>query len=177
MEPRNSAFQSGHIRWQDVPADVAPQEREGIKIQNYMSEARRVADQRDLLAYVKYGSSKYHEKLREVERHEQDSAERRHSLLKDYPNRAELQKPSALERRREIIARDSRFYGVSAWFGGLLMAVGGVSGFVYCGVHPDGTTGNPLFLLGLTAFGLLLTVGMSKHLGKAIGELPRFWKS
>jgi hypothetical protein len=85
MEPKNSAFQSGHIRWQDVPADVAPQEREGIKIQNYMSEARRVADQRDLLAYVKYGSSKYHEKLREVERHEQDLAERRHSLLKDYP--------------------------------------------------------------------------------------------
>jgi hypothetical protein len=57
------------------------------------------------------------------------------------------------------------------------MAVAGVSGFVYCGVHPDGTTGNPLFLLGLTAFGLLLTVGLSKHVGKAIGESLAFGKA
>ena len=177
MEPRNSVSQSAHIRWEDAAAEAVPPERERIEIQNYINEARRVADQRDLLAYIKYGSSKYHEKLVEVERHEQDLAEQRHSLLKDYPNRAELQKLSAVERRREIIARDSRFYGVSACIAGLLMAVAGISAFVYCRVHPDGTTGNPLLLLGLAAFGLLLSVGTSKHVGKAIGELPRFWKS
>src|SRR6516164_2088791 len=104
MENSNIAFQSGHIRREDAPVDATPRERERIQIQNYMNEARRIADQRDLLAYIKYGSSKYHEKLREVERYEQDLAERRHSLLEAYPNWAELQKLSALERRREIIA-------------------------------------------------------------------------
>jgi hypothetical protein len=128
-------------------------------------------------AYIKYRSSKYHEKLREVERCEQDLAERRHSLLKEYPNRAELLKLSALERRREIIARDSRFYGVSACIAGLLMAIAGVSGFVYCHAHPDGTTGSPLLLLGLAAFGLFLSAGTSGQVGKAIGELPPARKS
>jgi len=104
-------------------------------------------------------------------------AERRRILLNDYPNRAELQKLSALERRREIIAGESRFYGVSACIAGLLMAVAGISGFVYCRVLHDGTSGNPLLLLGLAAFGMLLSVSMSKHVGKAIGELSRFWKS
>ena len=177
MEPRNSASQSRHIRWVDAPADAAPQERERIEIQNYMNEARRIADQRDLLAYIKYGSSKYHEKLLEVERYEQDLAERRHTLLEAYPNRAELQKLSALERRREIIARESRFYRVSACLAGLLMAAAGISAFVYCRVHPDGGSANPPLVIGLAAFGLLLSAGTSKHVGKAIGELPRFWKS
>jgi hypothetical protein len=177
MEPRNSASQAGHIRWEDAPTDAAPRERERIEIQNYMNEAKRIADQRDLLAYIKYGSSKYYEKLLEVERYEQDLAERRHILSKDYPNRPELQKLSALERRREIIAHESRFYGVSACIAGLLMAVAGISGFVYCRVHADGASGNPLLLLGLAAFGMLLSVGTSKHVGKAVGEWPRFWKS
>jgi hypothetical protein len=148
MEPRNFASQSGHIRREDAAADATPRERERIEIQNYMNEAKRIADQRDLLAYIKYGSSKYHEKLLEVERYEQDLAERRRILSNDYPNRAELQKLSALERRREIIAGESRFYGVSACIAGLLMAVAGISGFVYCRVLHDGTSGNPLFCWG-----------------------------
>jgi len=148
MQPRNFASQSGHIRWEDGPAAASPRERERSEIQNYMNEAKRIADQRDLLAYIKYGSSKYREKLLEVERYEQNLAERRRILLNDYPNRAELQKLSALERRREIIARESRFYGVSACIAGLLMAVAGISGFVYCRVLHDGTSGNPLFCWG-----------------------------
>jgi hypothetical protein len=74
-------------------------------------------------------------------------------------------------------SRESRFYGFWACIAGLLLAVVGISGFVYCRILPDGTSGNPFLLLGLAACGLLLSVGTSKHVGKAIGELPRFWKS
>jgi hypothetical protein len=160
MEPEKIFFSSGGVRRESSPAE----EPSGEGVQAYLNEAKRVAGQRDSLAFLKYESAAYRERLREVERDEQALVRRRLSLLEDYPHRPEVQRLTAWERRQELIANEHRFFAVSVGLSGLIMLFAGVSGLLYCSVHTRDALGDPLLLLGLAIFGSLLSAATSKYI-------------
>jgi hypothetical protein len=172
VEPENFSFSSDQSQPETFPSHGGPDRSQQAEIQSYLQETQRVAAQRDLLAYLKYGSPKYRATLKEVERQEQALVERRRALLRDYPARPELEKLSAWERRLEIVADERRAFATSIFVSGMLMLFAGVSGLLFFFLRPADSMTQPVPSLGVAILGLLLSAATGKH----VPPIARFFQ-